>query len=168
MDWATTSKALRLIDGGLAWLMVVHFTGLSTLRDHAGLPYDRQWVRSRPRRRGVTLSCGDRSGGRHLSGGVFSDPGPPLDERSARRLPGLPSTLAEEPLIAAVLAWRRSLETGDRFEACSALCEAVECIVSGMKVERLFGRAELDRLRGVIPDDLSGAQRTGVSESGRW
>lgn len=24
MDWATTSKALRLIDCGLAWLMVVH------------------------------------------------------------------------------------------------------------------------------------------------
>lgn len=164
MDWATTSKALRLIDCGLAWLMVVHSTGLSTLRDHTGLPYSRQWVRSRPRRRGVTLRCGDRSGGRHLSGGVFSDPGPPLDERSARRLPGLPSTLAEEPLIEAVFAWRRSLETGDRFEACSALCDAVECIVSGVEVERLFGRAELDRLRGVIPDDLSSAQRTRVSE----
>lgn len=164
MDLATTSKALRLIDCGLAWLMVVHSTGLSTLRDHTGLPYDRQWVRSRPRRRGVTLSCGDRSGRRHLSGGVLSDPGPPLDERSSMRLPGLPSTLAEEPLIEAVLAWRRSVETGDRFGACSALCEAVECIVSGVKVEPLFGKAELDRLRGAILVDLSRAQRTRVSD----
>lgn len=156
---ATTWKALRLIDCGLAWLMAVHSVGLSTVRGHAGLPYDRRWARSRPVRRGVVLSCGDRSGRRYLSGGGFSDPGPPLTNRSATGLPALPPTLAEEPLIEAVLAWRRAEETADRYEACSALCEAVECIVAGVKVERTFTRAELKRLRNAVPEDFSDAQR---------
>lgn len=56
------------------------------------------------------------------------------------------------------------MEAEDRFGACSALCEAVECIVSGVKVERLCSKTELDRLCGVIPDDLSPAQRKRVSE----
>ena len=73
-------------------------------------------------------------------------------------LPQLPWNLANEQLLYALLAWRRAMETTDRFIACSALCEAIECVDAGTEVEATFTEDDLNALRTAIPHPLDPAQ----------
>lgn len=167
-DWKTTAHGLRVIDSTLAWLMTVHRLGVSAVGvDHA-LPYDRRWVRSRPTRRGITLTCGDRTGNRHLSGGVLPVDGPVLTDRSSMQLPTLPGQLGDERLLEGLLAWRRSVESDNRFTACSALCEAIECLVADVSVAKEFSRSDRKQLMTAIPDGLSASKRERVIKVLGW
>lgn len=164
VDHASTVQGQRLIDSALAWLMVVHSLGRSAAAGATGLPYDRTWVRSRPTRRDVTLACSDGSGQRHLGGGVFADEGPSLTDRSAMALPELPTNLSREPLVEGLLAWRRSVESESKYTACSALSEAVECLLSGVKTDVLFDDEALDLVRDAVPDGLSEDQQRRLND----
>lgn len=159
IDHASTVLGQRLIDSALAWLMVVHSLARSAAGSATRLPYDRTWVRSRPTRRHVTLACSDGSGQRHLGGGVFADEGPSLTDRSATALPQLPTNLSREPLVEGLLAWRRSVESESEYTACSALSEAVECLLSGVKTNVLFEDEALGLVRDAVPDGLSEDQQ---------
>jgi hypothetical protein len=158
VDWPTTARGYHLIDSTLAWIMAAHSTGRSLLGDKTEMWFDRRWVRSRPTRRDVRLVCGDRSGQRAMQGPISSDDGPPLGDPGAHRLPHLPSNLVDEQLLYALLAWRRAMETTDRFIACSALCEAIECVVAGTEVDATFTDDDLNALRTAIPHPLDQAQ----------
>lgn len=155
---ASTVQGQRLIDSALAWLMVVHSLGRSAAGDMRGLPFDRTWVRSRPTRREVSLACSDGSGKRHLGSKGFIDEGPALTDRSALAFPELPPSLWQEPLVEGLLAWRRSVESESKFTACAALSEAVECVLSGAKTEKLFDKDALKKVRASAPESLSEQQ----------
>lgn len=86
---------------------------------------------------------------------MFADEGPSLTDRSATALPELPTNLSSEPLVEGLLAWRRSVESELKFTACSALSEAVECVLSGVKNEKLFDDEALDLVRDAVPEGLS-------------
>lgn len=63
-----------------------------------------------------------------------------------------------------LLAWRRSVESESKFTACAALCEAVECLLSGVKADVLFDDENLNLVRGAVPEGLSEDQQRRLKE----
>jgi len=85
--------------------------------------------------------------------------GPDADtERSVRAHPELPTSLWQEPLVEGLLARRRSVESESKFTACAALSEAVECVLSSVKTEKLFDKDALKKVRASAPEGLSEKQ----------
>lgn len=151
-------RANRLVDAAIAWIMMTHSTGLSSIGDIGPLPFRREWTRSRPKRRGIVLLCGDRTGRRLLKGDGWNDLGPPLGGRDSTRLPELSPAMSQEPLLEALLAWRRGVEASDHYGACAAFCEAIECAVASVKVEPMFNSEQKRNLRAQLSSGLDGAR----------
>jgi hypothetical protein len=146
--------ALAQIDLALSWIATRLRHAITFLPDGALQGFDRAERRAVPRRGDLVIVRGLGTGRRWLRSTTAEataatariDADDPL-------LHALPQTLRPVERLA-LSACRRAVAESEPLARIQAISEAIECLVSGVKVPRLWPEGDLRRLRDALPDDV--------------
>jgi hypothetical protein len=153
--YVAEQAALQAIDLALSWMAARLRHAIAFLPDGTLQSFDRAQRRAVPRRDELVFVRGLATGRRWLRSTTSEatratatlDEGDPL-------LHALPPVLDPVEHLALAACRRAIAETGP-LARIQAISEAIECLVSGVKVPARWSAAELRSLRDALPDDLT-------------
>ncbi len=155
LGYEAEQRGLTAIDTALSWLITRMRYGLALLPDGQPQQYRREHARAMPRRGELVAVRGLATGRRWLRSSAMEARGATVD--LAEHDPLLDRWPDELPTTdrLALDACRRLAGGGEPLIRVQALWEAAEFLVAGVRTPKRFPKADLQRVKGALPTDLS-------------
>ena len=153
--YAAEQAALQVIDLALSWMAARLRHAIAFMPDGTLQSFDRAQRRAVPRRDDLVFIRGLATGRRWVrsTSSEATQATATLDE-SDPLLHALPPVLQPVERLA-LAACRRAIADSEPLTRIQAISEAIECLVSGVKVPARWSDEELRTLRDALPDDLT-------------